>query len=195
MTSDLLLYFLAYLIGGIPFGYLITKLQGIDVRDHGSGNIGATNVARVGGKKSGVITLLADALKGAACPALAFLLSSNPDAPALMGVIGILGHCFSPYLKLKGGKGVATSLGVFAVLTPVSALVAVGAFVLVFYFSRTVSLASIAGSIVVPISYYILQSAQLTNSILIAAVATAIIIVMRHKENIERLTSGGELKL
>ncbi|GHG69529.1 glycerol-3-phosphate 1-O-acyltransferase PlsY [Comamonas sp. JC664] len=144
MTSALVL--LGYLAGSIPFGVLLTRwLRGVDVRKGGSGNIGATNVTRVAGKKLGAVVLLLDALKGA----LPVLLAVRwlPDAPVVhvsVGLAAVLGHIYPVWLKLQGGKGVATALGVLVVLVPQAALAGAVAFIAVFALWRVSSLGSLA---------------------------------------------------
>ncbi|QQR45861.1 glycerol-3-phosphate acyltransferase [Myxococcus xanthus] len=144
MTSALVL--LGYLAGSIPFGVLLTRwLRGVDVRTGGSGNIGATNVTRVAGKKLGAVVLLLDAIKGALPVVLAVRLL--PDAPTVhvaVGLAAVLGHIYSVWLKLQGGKGVATALGVLLVLVPQAALAAALVYVAVFAVSRVSSLGSLA---------------------------------------------------
>ncbi|NOK01263.1 MULTISPECIES: glycerol-3-phosphate 1-O-acyltransferase PlsY [unclassified Myxococcus] len=144
MTSALVL--LGYLAGSIPFGVLLTRwLRGVDVRTGGSGNIGATNVTRVAGKKLGAVVLLLDAIKGALPVVLAVRLL--PDAPTVhvaVGLAAVLGHIYPVWLKLQGGKGVATALGVLLVLVPQAALAGALAYVAVFAVSRVSSLGSLA---------------------------------------------------
>ncbi|WP_434345976.1 glycerol-3-phosphate 1-O-acyltransferase PlsY [Myxococcus virescens] len=144
MTSALVL--LGYLAGSIPFGVLLTRwLRGVDVRKGGSGNIGATNVTRVAGKKLGAVVLLLDAIKGALPVVLAVRLL--PDAPTVhvaVGLAAVLGHIYPVWLKLQGGKGVATALGVLLVLVPQAALAAALVYVAVFAASRVSSLGSLA---------------------------------------------------
>ncbi|NVJ01263.1 glycerol-3-phosphate acyltransferase [Myxococcus sp. AM009] len=144
MTSALVL--LGYLAGSIPFGVLLTRwLRGVDVRTGGSGNIGATNVTRVAGKKLGAVVLLLDAVKGALPVVLAVRLL--PDAPTVhvaVGLAAVLGHIYPVWLKLQGGKGVATALGVLLVLVPQAALAAALVYVTVFAVSRVSSLGSLA---------------------------------------------------
>lgn len=190
-------HLLAFFIGSIPIGYLIGLVHGVDVRKQGSGNTGATNISRLLGAKAGTITLLGDITKGITVTILSYLsigsLSLSPFAASL-GLCAILGHCFSPFLKFKGGKGVATSLGVFLILSPIPLLIAVVSFALVFYFSRYVSLSSITASFVLPISIYFFQQPQESQNILFTAIVVAAIVIWRHNSNINRLLNGEELK-
>lgn len=182
----------AYLIGAIPSGVVLTKLAGADdVRQAGSGNIGATNVYRVAGKRLGVLTLIADMLKGL-LPLLALLLSGqNEIMLALVAVALFVGHCYPVYLGFKGGKGVATALGIYIVLAPAAIGVALAVFAAVLWRWRYVSLASICAAALVPALVYIF-----TQSIPFF-LATLVIgggVIYRHSANIQRLRNGTESK-
>jgi glycerol-3-phosphate acyltransferase PlsY len=146
----LALVLLGYLAGSIPFGVLLTRwLRGVDVRQGGSGNIGATNVTRVAGKKLGAVVLLLDALKGALPVGLAlWLLPELPRAHALVGLAAVLGHVFPVWLKLRGGKGVATALGVLLVLVPAAALAGAATYALVIAAWRVSSIGSLTAGLV-----------------------------------------------
>jgi acyl phosphate:glycerol-3-phosphate acyltransferase len=192
---------LSYLLGSIPFGYLLVRISsGEDVRQSGSGNIGATNVSR----KSpllGVITLLLDALKGAAAVKLALLLSLPAGGGtgcwtmSLAALFAVLGHSFPVWLKFRGGKGVATGLGSFLLIAPKTALLALGIFIVVVAIFRYVSL----GSILAVASFPALAAAMHAygNSAIALAfmVATSLLIVARHHENIRRLLGGVESRV
>lgn len=177
-------YILAYLIGTFPSGLIVAKIFNVDLKSSGSGNPGATNVARIIGKKAGIITLVFDVLKGL----LACTLPGNIFA---LGFLAVCGHCFSIPKLLKGGKGVATSLGVLLAVDYRLALISVAIFGLSFYFSRIVSLSSIVSAIsIIPLSIFFFGLT--TNSLFLAG--TAIIIVARHYQNISRLLQGTEAK-
>jgi glycerol-3-phosphate acyltransferase PlsY len=181
----------AFLLGSIPFGYLLYRLAtGGDVRRSGSGNIGATNVLRTGGKRLGVLTLLLDAGKGAAALALALALTPAWAWAALLAVI--VGHMFTPWLGFRGGKGVATALGAFAVLTPWAALGAVVVFALLFAIWRYVSLASIVACVALPALIVAGVDGRTTSPLEWAAIAAAALIIARHHANIGRLLRGTE---
>lgn len=205
------LYFIvaivAYLLGSIPFGYLLVRLfRGEDIRRTGSGNIGATNVARSGAKGLGIATLVLDALKGALAVGLASILAGSKynicgdfivfacaSALRLMAVAAlaaVLGHVFPVWLRFKGGKGVATALGVFCVLFPKAILVALAIFILVVAVTRYVSLGSILGAIAFPVAAYFLQDSDWLSLLLASAVA--LIVVLKHHQNIARLLAGTE---
>jgi glycerol-3-phosphate acyltransferase PlsY len=185
-----------FLLGSIPSGYVIGKIWGVDVTKSGSRNIGATNVNRVAGKTAGLLTLVFDLIKGIlATMAPSFLSTSYvPQAAAICGVCAVIGHCFSPFMGGKGGKGVATSLGVFFSITPLLAFISVLVFLLVAGVTRYVSLGSLVGVwfLVVMLAsgalgYY--PKEILWSSILVAAIVT-----FRHSENIKRLQAGIENK-
>ena len=188
----------AYVCGSIPFGLLLGKLfGGGDVRKSGSGNIGATNVARTAGLAAGILTLMLDAAKGAA-PVWAAR-HYFPDHAAfqiLAGLAALVGHCYPIWLKFRGGKGVATAAGVFAVLCPLAALGAVSVFVLVVGFWRFVSLASISAAAVMPLLVYFLWAPHYAPPISISAgsLAAAMLIIYKHDANFQRLVEGTEPK-
>lgn len=182
---------LAYLCGSIPTGALIASRLGVDVRQLGSGNTGATNVARSIGKKAGLLTLLGDAAKGF-FPVLVVRLLDLGETPLVCtAVAALLGHVFSPFLGFSGGKGVATGLGVFLGLAPQAILGALVLFILTFAASRIVSLASLVAAGAMPLLLFLLSypKGHLWAGILIASV-----IIIRHHENIARLLKGQEQK-
>ncbi|MHB8109638.1 MAG: glycerol-3-phosphate 1-O-acyltransferase PlsY [Syntrophorhabdaceae bacterium] len=182
----------AYFIGSIPVGVILGKLKGIDPRKSGSGNIGATNVMRAGGKKLGVITLLCDAAKGF-IPVMAAMMMGLPDSiVAIAGLMVFLGHVFPVFLKFKGGKGVATALGVYLAVGPWVILGAFVLFVIVFVVWRYVSLASLVGAISVPVGLYFVGAPY---EFVVMAGVIAVIVIVRHRENISRLVKGTENKL
>ncbi|HET9364629.1 MAG TPA: glycerol-3-phosphate 1-O-acyltransferase PlsY [Candidatus Angelobacter sp.] len=198
---------IAYLLGSIPFGYLLVRIfRGQDIRQTGSGNIGATNVVRSGAKGLGIATLVLDALKGALAVGLAswFAASKYNDCGDFVAfhcvntlpfmstaaLFAVLGHMFPVWLKFKGGKGVATALGVFCVLFPKAILVSLAIFILVVAITRYVSLGSILAAISFPIAAYFLQA---TDAISLALASTiALIVVLKHHQNISRLLAGTE---
>ncbi|MFN2531041.1 MAG: glycerol-3-phosphate 1-O-acyltransferase PlsY [Pyrinomonadaceae bacterium] len=192
---------LAYLIGSIPFGYLIVRFkQGSDVRESGSGGTGATNVSRRAGKRAGILTLFLDALKGAIAVLSAkyFLGSSTSEFLVIAaGIAVILGHIFPIWLRFRGGKGVATSIGVFLVLAPIAIVSAGLIFVLTVAFTRYISLGSILAAASLPV-FILLQilflSPPASVELIAAAVVTAVLIILAHKANIRRLIDGTESK-
>jgi acyl phosphate:glycerol-3-phosphate acyltransferase len=194
----LLLAFIAYLLGSIPFGYLIVRLkEGQDVRSSGSGNIGATNVLRTAGLGSAVLTLLLDAAKGYLGVWLAGWSSHDlPQTVALAAIAAVLGHLFPVFLKFKGGKGVATMLGVFLYASPIPILIAAGSFVCVVVVFRYVSLGSLVAAIVFPAAYLLLTyPGNLSWWLSFAVLVCPGLVIVKHHENIQRLWAGTERKL
>ena len=196
--SLLLLFVAAYLLGSIPFGLLFAKmLGGKDVRQHGSGNIGATNVSRVAGPVAGILTLIFDTAKGAV-PVLAAGRIFDHSATALMlaGLGSLIGHCFASWLKFRGGKGVATALGVFGALSPAATLAAVVVFTLTFLFWRYVSLASLTAAAAMPLLIYFLWAPRHAPPFMITfgTLAATALIFFKHSGNLRRLTQGTEPK-
>ena len=175
-----------FLAGSIPFGVLIARKRGVNIKEHGSGNIGATNVARVLGARVGLIVLLLDAAKGALPTLVAQHYCGWSSVIALTGAATILGHCFSPFLKGKGGKGVATSFGVFLVIAPKLAGIAVLVFVVIWRITRVPALGSLAGS--AALSALFIARGQTHYTIL--AVATTALLVYTHRSNLAKLTSA-----
>jgi glycerol-3-phosphate acyltransferase PlsY len=199
----------AYLIGAIPFGFLVARLRGVDILQHGSGNIGATNVGRILGKRFGILVFVLDFLKGAV-PTLAVVLLAHlhrdefsewlrdDGLAVLAGLAAFLGHLFPVYLKFKGGKGVATGAGVVAVLVPVAALAALVTWVAVVFLTRYVSLASLAAVVALVAMRFLTvpdplsgQATTLTSFCLVAAA----LVFVRHRSNIARLAEGKESKI
>jgi glycerol-3-phosphate acyltransferase PlsY len=190
--------FVAYLLGSIPFGLIVGKLfGGKDVRKTGSGNIGATNVVRAAGLPAGVLTLILDTAKGAAAVLLGAKLS-NDSATWMMiaGLAALAGHCFPIWLEFRGGKGVATAAGVFAVLCPAAFLGAVILFILVVLFWRFVSLGSVAAATAMPLLIYFFWAPHHAPPLVITfgALAAALLIVYKHNGNLQRLVEGVEPK-
>ena len=201
----------AYLLGSIPFGFLAAKARGIDIRNVGSGNIGATNALRVLGKPAGVFVLLMDAAKGyAACALLAGLIynffvpswsalfENQPvefqmRCKVLAGVCAVLGHNYTCWLKFKGGKGVATSAGVFLALAPWPLLIALVVFILAVALTRYISLGSIAAAVALPAAVWLLTPHNLLLGIMTTALGA--LAIYKHKSNIQRLRAGTEHKL
>jgi glycerol-3-phosphate acyltransferase PlsY len=203
--SDPVIYILAltggYLLGSIPFGYIAAKAAGIDIRTVGSGNIGATNVLRTGRKDLAAITFIGDTGKGALAVGLAFLLLMKADietrqtAMALAGAAAFLGHLFPVWLKFKGGKGVATFFGtLFAACWPMG-LIAAALWLLTAFIFRISSLgALVAAALVVPVSF-LLPFVDPAAPFLGMALFMAVLIYIRHRENIRRLLKGEEPKI
>lgn len=193
---------LAYLLGSIPFGFLIVKLaSGSDIRETGSGGTGATNVTRKAGKGAGIVTLLLDALKGVAAVWMARWLMDEAGTSWVVagaGVLAVIGHCFPVWLKFKAGKGVATGLGVFLAIVPWAVLAAVIVFVVVVWRTRFISLGSILAAAFVPLWVLAMHIwiEPISNFVPIIAglCASSAIIIAKHHENIGRLKAGTESK-
>lgn len=201
-----------YLLGSIPCGYLVAKTRGIDIRQHGSGNIGATNVLRTLGKGPGIFTFICDALKGVLAVVFGRMIAAHPPmitaapdthigivfpaavAALMAGLACILGHNFPVWLKFKGGKGIATSAGVLIGMMPLVVIIALAIWWVVFRSTRYVSLASIIAAISLPVIVLVLLFAgQLTGwPYFYFAVVAAFLAVWRHRSNIQRLMAGTE---
>ncbi len=181
----------AYLIGSVPFSYLVARAFGVaDVRRVGSGNVGATNVMRSAGKAAGLLAFLLDALKGAAAAlAVSSLAPASSVLPALAAVLAVIGHMYPVWLGFQGGKGVATGAGAFLPLAPAATLLALGAFALGLAVTRYVSVGSIVGAVTLAVAAFILGS---PSPVAWAATSAAALVVWRHRGNILRLARGGE---
>jgi len=210
----------SYLLGSIPFGYLLVRVfRGQDVRQTGSGNIGATNVARTGSRGLAIATLILDALKGFVAVRIAYHLagaySSNPLVPpsryiadyvggapeamyviyasaAFAGLCALIGHMFPVWLGFKGGKGVATGLGAFLAIAPAAVGVVLLVFVAIVAVTRYVSLGSIVGAAAFPVAAWWLNAATRSPAVLVLMAASSLLIILRHKDNIRRLLAGNE---
>jgi glycerol-3-phosphate acyltransferase PlsY len=192
MIFNSLLVVFAYLLGSIPTGLLFSRaLAGKDPRQQGSRNIGATNVMRTVGKTLGIITLLGDVLKGIIPIVIAQWLIKDNYWVAGTGLAAFLGHCFPIYLRFKGGKGVATALGVFLPLAPLAVVFDIFFFAGVVATSRIVSVGSILAAAAMPILIWLLRCPL---PYIILGICVAVLIIYRHKENIKRLISGRENK-
>lgn len=179
----------AYLIGSIPTGLLLGKAYGVDVRKEGSGNIGATNLYRTVGRKVGIITLIGDCLKGLLPVVVVKFSALPPEFAAWVGLAAFCGHVFSVFLKFKGGKGVATALGVFLALAPLAVAIAIALFAVLMFAWRYVSLGSIAAAAVMPLAVFLLGESRTVTTV---TFVIALIVIARHHENIKRLFSGTE---
>jgi len=199
---------LAYLLGSIPFGLIVARSRGIDIRSVGSGNIGATNVLRSVGKSWGILTLFLDALKGlipsALFPAFAGIFSiqilavENPDIlQVVCGCAAVLGHNFPIFLKFKGGKGVATTAGALIGIAPAALGIGLIAFLLTFAISRMVSMGSIIAAATIPVAAWLLYRGQENPALIEPIVLTALglLAIWRHKSNIGRILKGQETRI
>jgi acyl phosphate:glycerol-3-phosphate acyltransferase len=196
----------AYLLGSVPFGFLVAKAKGIDIRSVGSGNIGATNAMRVLGKPAGIFVLLADTAKGyfACCLGIficanfpfKFIALESPEVQRAMliaGISAVLGHNYTCWLKFKGGKGIATTAGVYLALAPEALGIALVVFILTILVTRYVSVGSIVAAIALPTAVWIMTP----QNIFLGIVSTALgaLAIYKHKSNIQRLMAGTENRL
>jgi len=183
---------LGYLSGSVPYGLVLGKFMGLgDIRKSGSGNIGATNALRVGGKKLGILTLLCDFLK-AFLPVLLARLYFNMDAAVFIGLGAVFGHLFPVWLKFKGGKGVASSSGVIVGLVPMLGAILIATWLAVAFISKYSSLSAITAAAIAPVAaWFITCNPQVT----IVITLLAVILIIKHHENIRRLIKGEESKI
>jgi glycerol-3-phosphate acyltransferase PlsY len=192
----------SYLLGSIPFGYLAGRLGGIDIRQVGSGNIGATNVVRALGKAYGYPVFALDFLKGFTAVKISMLMAPGRppewNSPEIFGIVAaissVLGHSYPPWLKFKGGKGVATSAGALLALTPIATLVGVAIWIIVFWLTRYVSLASITAAVALPIIVLVVKSQDQNKGkpLVYSSVCVAAVVIWRHRSNLSRLIRGTE---
>ena len=183
---------LGYLAGSVPFAYLLARRRGIDVRVAGSGNVGAANVLRTTGPWRGVIVMGLDVAKGIAAVAIAHLFAGGTALIALTGAAAIVGHIYPVWLRFHGGKGVAVAAGVFTMLSPAAVATAAALFLAIAWFTRYVSLASMAATIALPPAAWILGSPQ---PVVLAAAGSALLILFRHRTNWSRLRAGTERRV
>jgi len=190
-----------YLLGSIPTGFLVAKARGVDIRTVGSKNMGATNVFRTLGKGPGIFVLFVDAAKGfiacfcAADGVLKLLHVSNPDPQInhlVGGIAAVLGHNYTCWLNFKGGKGIATTTGVFLALAPVGVSIAIAVWIIAFVATRYVSIASILAAIALPIGVWFTQESKAVRTI---AIILGLLAIIKHKANIQRLLNGTENRI
>jgi acyl phosphate:glycerol-3-phosphate acyltransferase len=190
MLALLLAMIAAYLIGAIPSGVVLTRLAGSeDIRKAGSGNIGATNVYRVAGRKLGLLTLIGDVLKGVLPVLAAQWLHFSDGQVGLIAAAAFTGHCFPVYLGFKGGKGVATALGIFLVISPLAALGAAAVFGLLVWKWRYISLGSICAAAAMPVLVFFINRSL---PLVAATLFISAVVIYRHQQNISRLLAGSE---
>ncbi len=182
----------SYIFGSIPFGVLVARRRGIDLRKAGSGNIGATNVLRTAGRGPALITLLGDSMKGAIAVIMSRQFMGGEYIEGVAGISAVLGHIFPVFLSLKGGKGVATGFGVIAVYTPGPALAALGVWGAVALFSRYSSLAAIITFLFLPLIFVLFDVSKVK---IFFAIILAFLIILKHKSNMARILKGSETKI
>jgi glycerol-3-phosphate acyltransferase PlsY len=191
MIKYILLFIASFIIGSIPFGIIIAKAKGVDLKKVGSRNIGATNVLRSLGKWPAALTLLGDVLKGTAAVAIGKYFEVGPVYEGFMGLSAILGHNFSIFLGFRGGKGVATSLGVLGIYSPQTALFTFIIWLMVVMFTKYSSLGALVSFGLLPINVLLFDSKEK----LFTAILITILIFMRHKDNIQRFIKGTERRM
>lgn len=201
VVSYIIVAVVGYLLGSIPTGYLVARARGIDIRTVGSKNMGATNVFRTLGKGPGIFVLFVDALKGFAASAwfadgcLRLFNQANPDPQAshiIAGIAAVLGHNYTCWLQFKGGKGIATTAGVFLALAPAAVGIAIGLWVIAFVATRYVSIASILAAVALPVAVWFTQE---NLALRIIAIILGSLAIYKHKANIQRLMNGTENRI
>jgi len=182
----------AYLLGSVPFSYLVARRRGVDVRTVGSGNVGATNVMRSVGRSAGLLAFALDFAKGAAASLLGQAVEPQSPLPALCAAMAVLGHMYPVWLRFRGGKGVATGAGAFLPLVPAATLAALLTFAVVLAASRYVSLASIAGTLALAVAAFLLGA---PTAVVRSAAGMAVLIAWKHRANLQRVARGTESRL
>lgn len=193
MTKIIILIALAFVLGSIPFGIIAAKARGVDLKKVGSGNIGATNVLRSLGKWPAVITLIGDIVKGTLAVAIGRYCGVEPLYEGLIGMAAIAGHNYSLFLGFKGGKGVATSVGVLLLYTPQAALVTVLIWIVVVLVTKYSSLGAIVSFALLPLNVLLLNTRD--QAAFLISIFISLFIIVRHKDNIKRLITGSERKI
>ncbi|MEW6054038.1 MAG: glycerol-3-phosphate 1-O-acyltransferase PlsY [Nitrospirota bacterium] len=193
MLKIFLLLIAGFLLGSIPFGIIIAKLKGVNLKKVGSGNIGATNVLRSLGKWPAALTLIGDILKGTMAVVIGRLFEVESGIEGLIGISAILGHNFSVFLGFRGGKGVATSIGVLLVYAPVAALLTLVLWLTVVFLTKYSSLGAIVSLGILPFTFLLMYPGEREK--LIIAISIAVIILVRHRDNLQRLMKGTERKV
>jgi glycerol-3-phosphate acyltransferase PlsY len=178
-----------FVMGSIPFGLLFTKRKGIDLRTVGSGNIGATNVMRAAGKGAAILTLLGDMLKGAAAVALGKVMGAEPLYQGVLGLSAVAGHDFSLFLKFRGGKGVATSIGVLLLYAPKAGILTIALWLATIAITRISSMGAIVSFALMPLGVFMLGYPP---KVLYIAVMISALLIIKHRGNIQRLLKGTE---
>jgi glycerol-3-phosphate acyltransferase PlsY len=183
---------LGYGFGSVPFAYLATRGQGLDLRQIGSGNVGAANVLRTSGVPPAIVVMVLDAVKGSAAVIAAQQMTQGTTAPVVAGLAAIVGHVYPVWLGFRGGKGVATTAGVFAVLAPIASALAASVFIITIWITRFVSAGSLAAALALVLAAPL---AHASGAIVAGALCAAVIVVSRHRANVARLAAGTERRL
>ncbi|NOT25240.1 MAG: glycerol-3-phosphate 1-O-acyltransferase PlsY [Acidobacteria bacterium] len=181
-----------YLAGSLPLSYLLARRRGIDLRLSGSGSVGAANVLRTSGVMDGVLAMVLDAAKGAIAALVAMRLTNSPATTVAAGLAAVIGHSYPVWLRFRGGKGVATSAGVFLVFEPLAVVIAGSAFALGVFVTHYISVGSIVGAITLAVAVVLLDA---PTEVIVGAVAAALIVLHRHRGNLARLYAGNERRV
>jgi acyl phosphate:glycerol-3-phosphate acyltransferase len=190
--QDILIVTIAYLVGSIPFAFLLSRRRGVDLRDVGSGNVGASNVLRTSGVRTAIIAMVLDGTKGALAVFVAQRVTSGPVTPMAAGLASVIGHVYPVWLRFRGGKGVATAAGVFGVLTPVALGIASAVFLFAVWATRFISVGSMAAAITLAV---VTAATDAPTVVAVGAGIAATIIVHRHRANLARLVAGTERRI
>ena len=190
--EEILAVVLAYLAGSVPFAFLLARRHGIDLRETGSRNVGATNVLRTAGVVPAVIAMMLDATKGALAVLVAIRLTSGPATPVAAGLASIIGHIYPVWLHFRGGKGVATAAGVFSVLAPAALGIAAGVFLGTVWLTRYISMGSLSGAVALAAAAAVLEH---DLEVVIGATVAALIVIHRHRANLGRILAGTERRV
>jgi acyl phosphate:glycerol-3-phosphate acyltransferase len=182
----------AYLIGSVPFAFLLARRRGVDLRTAGSGNVGASNVLRTSGVSLAIAAMLLDALKGTAAVLCAEASGAGPETVVAAGLVAIVGHVYPVWLRFHGGKGVATAAGAFTLLAPVPLGIAAAMFAVAVVATRLISVGSLTAAVTLPVAAVFTGTSQL---VIVGALAAAIVIVERHRGNLVRLLAGTERRV
>jgi glycerol-3-phosphate acyltransferase PlsY len=192
VTSFIVAAATAYLLGSIPFAFLLARRRGIDLRRAGSGNVGASNVLRTSGVSLAVLAIALDGLKGMLAVLIAERVSAVPAAPVAAGLASVVGHVYPVWLRFHGGKGVATAAGVFTVLAPAALTAAAAVFASAVVATRVISVGSVSAAVTLPIATALMDAPRL---VVAGAVLAAAIIVYSHRANLARLVAGTERRV
>lgn len=190
--STVLVVVVAYLLGSIPFAFLLSRQQGVDLRRAGSGNVGASNVLRTTGVRAAVLAMLLDAAKGTVAVLVAQLFSTDLVSAVAAAFASIVGHVYPIWLRFRGGKGVATAAGAFAVLAPSATIAAVSVFLVSVTVTRFVSVGSVAAALTL---VFVAAVGDASDVVALGATASAVIVIYRHRENLARLVAGTERRI
>jgi glycerol-3-phosphate acyltransferase PlsY len=190
--NELLIVAIGYLVGSIPFAYLLSRRRGIDLRTVGSGNVGATNVLRTSGVPMAVAAMVLDALKGSIAVLAASPIAAGPATLVAAGLASVVGHIYPVWLGFKGGKGVATAAGVFGILAPAALAIASAVFLLAVWTTRYISVGSLAGAATLAVAA---AATDVPVAVTVGAVVTALVILHRHRGNLARIMAGTERRV